>query len=107
MAWHLDGFTVDQINEQWDWGADWNYNQSNNHAPSFSLLLISRLPSALLLAAGIVIIFALGRALGGRPAAYLAAAYYALNPPLLLDGRRAMMEGSLIAFSLLTVLAGV
>ena len=52
-------------------------------------------------------IFALGRALGGRPVAYLAAAYYALCPPLLLDGRRAMMEGSMITFSLLTVLAGV
>ena len=107
LAWHLDGFTVDQINQQWDWGADWNYNTTTNHAPSAALLQISRVPSALLLAAGVVVIFVLGRVLGGRPVAYLAAAYYALCPPLLLDGRRAMMEGSLIAFLLLTVLAGV
>ncbi len=107
LAWHLDGFTVDQINQQWDWGADWNYNTTTNHAPSDALLQVSRVPSVLLLAAGVVILFALGRALGGRPVAYLAAAYYALCPPLLLDGRRAMMEGSLLAFSLLAVLAGV
>ncbi len=107
FAWHLGGFTVDQINQQWDWGADWNYNQSNNHAPSDALLQISRMPSALLLAAGVIVMFALGRMLGGRPAAYLASLYYALNPALLINGRRAMMEGSLTFFSLLTVLAAI
>ncbi len=107
LAWHIDGFTLDQINDQWDWGGDWNYNQQYGHAPSDALLQVSRIPSALLLAAGMIVIFALGRALGGRPVAYLASLYYALNPALLIDGRRAMMEASLIAFSLLTVLAGV
>jgi 4-amino-4-deoxy-L-arabinose transferase-like glycosyltransferase len=107
FAWHLGGFSVGQINEQWDWGADWNYNQSSGHAPSAALLDVSRIPSALLLAAGVVVMFALGRALQGRPAAYLASLYYALNPALLLNGRRAMMEGSLTVFSLLAVLAGV
>ena len=107
FAWHLGGFTVDQINQQWDWGGDWNYNQSNNHAPSDALLQISRTPSAILLAAGVIVLFTLGRALGGRPVAYLASLYYALNPALLIDGRRAMMEGSMIAFSLLTVLAAI
>ncbi len=107
LAWHLGGFSVDQVNEQWDWGGDWNYNQSNNHAPSEALLQISRIPSAVLLAAGVIVIFVLGRLLGGRPVAYLASLYYALNPALLIEGRRAMMEGSLTFFSLLTVLAGI
>jgi 4-amino-4-deoxy-L-arabinose transferase-like glycosyltransferase len=107
FAWHLGGFTPDQLNEQWDWGADWNYNQTNHHAPSEALLQISRIPSALLMAAGVVILFALGHILGGRPVAYLASLYYAVNPALLINGRRAMMEGSLIAFSLLVVLTGV
>ncbi|MFN8564146.1 MAG: glycosyltransferase family 39 protein [Anaerolineae bacterium] len=107
VAWHLGGFSVDQINEQWDWGADWGYNQQNNHAPSEALLQVTRIPSALLLATGIVPLFLLGRALGGRPVGYLASLYYALNPALLINGRRAMMEGGLIAFSLLVVLAGV
>jgi hypothetical protein len=107
LAWHLGGFSVEQINEQWDWGADWGYNQQNNHAPGEALLNVSRIPSALGLAAGVVVMFGIGRVLGGRAAAYLASLYYALNPALLLDGRRAMMEGSLICFSLLTVLAGM
>ena len=29
LAWHVGGFTVDQVNEQWDWGADWNYNHDD------------------------------------------------------------------------------
>lgn len=107
LAWHSSGYTVNDINEQWDWGADWQYNQQNGHAPSADLLQVARWPSALLLAGSVVVMFALGRALGGRWTPYLASLYYALNPALLLNGRRAMMEGSFMFFSLLTVLAGI
>jgi hypothetical protein len=107
LAWHLAGFQPQDINEQWDWGADWNYNQQNGHAPTPELLLTARWPSALFLAAGVVIMFALGWYAGDSWTAYLASAYYALSPVLLLNGRRAMMEGSMTFFSLLTVLAGV
>lgn len=107
LAWHLGGFTVDDLNEQWDWSGDWNYNHSTGHAPSEALLTVSRIPATLLFTAGMFVAFALGWQLGGRPVAYLAALFYALNPVLLLNGRRALMEGSLTAFSLLTVLAGV
>ncbi len=107
LAWHLAGFNANQINDQWDWGGDWNYNQSYGHAPSDALLQVSRIPSALLLAAGVIMMFVLGKALGGRPVAYLASLYYALNPALLINGRRAVMEGSLTMFSLLVVLAAI
>lgn len=107
LAWHVSGFTQGDLNEQWDWGADWNYNQSNNHAPLPELLSAARWPSALLMAAGIPVMFGLGLLLDGRLAAYLASACFALNPALLLNGHRAMMEGSLIFFSLLTVLAAI
>jgi 4-amino-4-deoxy-L-arabinose transferase-like glycosyltransferase len=107
FAWHMGGFSVDDLNEQWDWGADWNYNQSTGHAPSEALLQVTRVPSGLLLALGAVFMFAIGRSVGGRPVAYLASLYYALSPALLLNGRRAMMEGSLTAFSLLVVLAAL
>ncbi|MBN8619501.1 MAG: hypothetical protein J0L63_11385, partial [Anaerolineae bacterium] len=66
LAWHSSGYTVNDINEQWDWGADWQYNQQNGHAPSADLLQVARWPSALLLAGSVVVMFALGRALGGR-----------------------------------------
>ncbi len=107
LAWHLDGMSISNINEQWDWGADWNYNQQNNHAPTETLLLASRWPSALLLAAGVAVVFALGQTLGGRWTPYVASLYYALNPALLLNGRRAMMEGSFIFFSLLVLLVAI
>jgi len=106
VAWHAAGFTVDDLNEQWDWGAGPEHNQANGHAPAPELLSVARLPSTLLLAASIPLIYMLG-ALFDRRAGLLAAAYYTLNPALLLNGRRAMMEGSLAFFSLLTVLVGV
>ncbi|MBI5670069.1 MAG: phospholipid carrier-dependent glycosyltransferase [Chloroflexi bacterium] len=107
LAWHGAGFTPADLNEQWDWSADWNYNQQTGHAPRPELLLTARWVSALLLAAGVVPMFALGWQLGGARVAYLASLYYALSPALLLNGRRAMMEGSVTLFSLLVVLAGV
>ncbi len=107
LTWQLAGFTVNDINAQWDWGADWNYNQSTGHAPTESLLHTLRLTSALLLIVGLVALFAIGWQVGGGWIAYLASLYYALNPALLLNGRRAMMEGAFTAFSLLTVLAAI
>ncbi len=107
LAWHANGMTISNINEQWDWGADWNYNQQNGHAPSAALLLVARWPSAILLAAGVVVMFAIGRALGGTWTPYIASLYYALSPALLINGRRAMMEGSFTFFSLLVVLVGI
>ncbi|MDL1899608.1 phospholipid carrier-dependent glycosyltransferase [Anaerolineae bacterium CFX9] len=107
LMWHLAGFSRADLNEQWDWGADWDYNTANNHKPGDALLQLARLPSAVMLALGAVVIFALGRWISGTPAAMMATVYYTLNPALLLNGRRAMMEGGLILFSLLALFAGV
>ncbi len=107
LACQANGMSINDVNEQWDWGADWNYNQQNGHAPSTMLLITARWPSAVLLAMGVIVMFALGRALCGKWTPYIASLYYTLNPALLLNGRRAMMEGSFIFFSLLVVLVGV
>lgn len=107
LAWHLAGFSEDDLNEQWDWGADWHYNQTTGHAPSPELLNAARIPSALMLALGVLPMYGLGAQIGGRATGLLAALLYALHPALLLNGRRAMMEGALTLFSLLTVLAAV
>ncbi|PJF26181.1 MAG: hypothetical protein CUN53_09000, partial [Phototrophicales bacterium] len=107
LAWHLAGFSLADLNEQWDWGADWDYNHSTNHAPSPDLLRTARIPSSLMLTLAVPVIFAIGWQLGGRPTAYLAAILFALHPALLLNGRRAMMEGSFILFSLCVVAAGL
>lgn len=107
VSWQMNGYTTETINEQWDWGADWNYNQQFGHAPDDTLLMLGRWPSALMLAASVIVLFSLGWLLGGRPVAYLASLYYVLNPAILLNGRRAMFEGGLLFFSLLTVLVAI
>lgn len=107
VSWSANGVASEQINEQWDWGADWQYNQQNGHAPDDSLLMYGRWPSAVMLALGASVLFVIGLYIGGRPVAYLASLYYFLNPALLLNGRRAMFEGGLILFILLVVLAGI
>lgn len=99
----LGGYTVDDLNEQWLWGAGWEYNQQNGHVPSDDLLIRARVMSALLMALGVMAIFAIGNQLGGRPVAYLASVYLALNPALLLNGRRAMMEGGLLFFGVVVI----
>jgi len=107
LAWHLGGFTVADLNAQWDWGASYEYNVTNGHMPSPELLQTARLPSTLLFVAGLLPMFALGGLVGGRTGALTATLLYALHPALLVNGRRAMMEGSLIFFMLLTVCAAV
>ncbi len=106
FAWHLAGYTLNDLNETWDWGGDYNYNMQNGHMPPEGLLHAARWSSSILLATGVFVVFALGWQLGGAPVAYLASLYYALNPVLLLNGRRMMMEGSVTLFCLLVVLAG-
>ncbi len=107
LARQLNNLPSETVNEQWDWGADWNYNQQTGRAPSTALLLTARAASVGFLAAGVVVMFALGKALGGGLTAYAASLYYALHPALLLNGRRAMMESSFLFFTLLLLLVGV
>ncbi|HEX2620044.1 MAG TPA: phospholipid carrier-dependent glycosyltransferase [Phototrophicaceae bacterium] len=107
LFWHLAGYTTADLNQPWLWGTDWNYNLTNGHIPSDGLLLVTRLASAVLMAVGVVAMFGIGMHLDGRITAYAASAFYALNPALLVNGRRSMMEGALMGFSLLTVLAGL
>ena len=105
LSWHLAGLNSGMLPPRpgWDWGLDYDTNVATGHRPSDALLAAGRLPSALLLVLGAAALFAIGRELGARPLAYAASALYTLNPILLLNGRRAMMEGSLMAFGLLAI----
>lgn len=103
----LSGYSFDQINEQWNWGSDWDWNIANNTIPAPDLLLRTRLASAAGMVAGFALIFWLGMRLGGWPAALAAATFYAIHPALLVNGRRAMMESQLYFFAPLVVIAGL
>jgi 4-amino-4-deoxy-L-arabinose transferase-like glycosyltransferase len=112
FTWHVAGYGVDDLNNQWVWGPDYAYNLANGHIPSPDLLQTVRFGTALLMALAVPAAFGIGWTIGGdggrgRTAAYAVSLLFALNPALLLNGRRAMMESALMLFSLLTVLAAM
>ncbi len=106
LLWHLAGYSRADLPPApgWDWGLNYDSNAAAGYRPPDALLHLARLPSALFLAASAAAMFGLGWQFGGRPLAYAASALYTLNPVILLNGRRAMMEGSLLLFGLLAVL---
>ncbi|MBN8636725.1 MAG: glycosyltransferase family 39 protein [Anaerolineae bacterium] len=106
-ALQLGGYAMTLPRPGWDWGLDYARNVETGHRLSDSALEAARLPSALFTALSVGVMFVIGRHIGGRPAAYIATAIYALNPALLLNGRRATQEGSMFFFGLLTVLIAV
>jgi 4-amino-4-deoxy-L-arabinose transferase-like glycosyltransferase len=109
LGWHLAGLTDGDLPTPpgWDWGLDYDTNVETNHRPSEALLDASRVSSTLFLALSVPVMFAIGWQFGGRPLAYFVSGLYALNPVVLLNGRRAMMEGSLLFFGLLTLLLAI
>ncbi len=107
LAWYLNGFTLEQINGPWYWEDSYEDNASYGTLPSQALLHTSRLPSALFLTGSVVLLFFAAKLFAGRPAAYMATLYYALNPAVLLNGRRAMMEGSLLFGGLAVLLCAI
>lgn len=109
FSWHLAGFTTGDLPPVpgWDWGLDYQTNVDTGHRPSDGLMLAARASSTLFLALSTAVVFAIGGQLGSRPLAYLASALYTVNPIILLNGRRAMMEGSMLLFGLLTVLLAI
>ncbi len=107
FAWDMAGLTEADLNRPWLWGADWEYNVSTGHVPGERLLHAARLSSAVLTAISVAAAFAIAWIAGGRPAAWATALIYASDPAVLLNGRRAMMEGAHLAFATLTVLAAL
>ncbi|MCC6617152.1 MAG: phospholipid carrier-dependent glycosyltransferase [Anaerolineae bacterium] len=107
FAWYAAGYTRADLPPApgWDWGLSYDDNVATGHRPTEHQLAIARLPSALLLAGSIAVMFALAQIVGGRALAYGATALYTLNPIVLVNGRRAMQEGAMLFFGLLAVYA--
>jgi 4-amino-4-deoxy-L-arabinose transferase-like glycosyltransferase len=108
LSWWLAGYTVDNMpSSNWMWGNSFDINIAMGIVASGRLLDITRAPSALFLWLSVVILFALAERFGGRAFAFLTSGLYALNPVVLLAGRRALPEGALLCFGLLTIALGV
>src|SRR5579859_3101312 len=106
LSW-LGGSTIQTVNEQWDWGADWTYNFNSGHAPTDAQLFVARMSSALMTVLSVALVFAIARRLGGKGSAYLAAIIYATFPAILLNGRRAMFEGATLLAITLVIAIGL
>lgn len=107
MVAYARGYAIEDINQQWAWGSGWDWNHANGHVPDDDLLLSTRYASATLLTVAVIAMFGIGWTVAGRSVGYLASGYLALNPAILVNGRRAMMEGSMLAFTLLAVLVAL
>lgn len=107
LSLHIAGYADGDLPGLWQWPLSVEDNMAQGNRPSEAVLNVSRLSSALFLALSVPVLFALGWQLGGRPTAFIASGIYALHPVILLNGRRAMMEGSLLFFGLLAILIAV
>jgi 4-amino-4-deoxy-L-arabinose transferase-like glycosyltransferase len=101
------GYTEQNLPPLWQWPLSYDDNVTRGSRPEQAMLNVSRLSSALFLALSAVVLFGIGWQIRGRLVANLASGLYALNPVILLNGRRAMMEGSVLCFGLLAILLAI
>ena len=103
----LNGLDVEEINKPWEWDYDYEGNRAAGSLPDAELLRQARLASSAQLALAVGIFFLFTRLSISRPVAYLASLIFALHPTALINGRRAMMEGSHLLGMMLVLLAAV
>ncbi len=120
LAWDIAGYSVDDLNKAWDWRiiepvrgvSQWDANVRDGAKPGDDLLDVARIPSALFTAFSVLIVYAITRRVAGlwitgnskRVAGWVAVLIYATTPAVLVNGRRAMQEGSLLFFATLVFL---
>jgi len=97
----LTGRGVQQLPGIYAWVMPVDWNRAQGNIPPDDLVILARWPSSLLAALGVIPLFLIALRLRLRSVAYPAVLIYALHPAILINGRRAMMEGSLLFFSLL------
>ena len=88
------------------WGENYDDNVGRGLVPSPAALNVYRTPSTLFTILSVGVVFLIGKLYGGRPLAYFVSGLYALNPIILLNGRRALQEGSLLFFGTADDLSG-
>lgn len=100
------GYAISDLNDDWHWGLDYNANVASKRLPATQLLRSARLASAAQLAAATALLYVFARMLINRPPALLASLLFASQPSLLLNGRRALQEGSHMLGAMLVLVTG-
>jgi 4-amino-4-deoxy-L-arabinose transferase-like glycosyltransferase len=101
----IEGLTTQDLPPRpgWDWGLHYADDVATGHMPSEALLTAGRTAALIYFALSIIALFGIGWQFGGRWVAYIASGLYALNPIILLNGRRALVESAMLGFGLLTI----
>ena len=103
----MNGFGPHDLNSDWSWGKDYAANAERGALPDAELLRQARLASSLQLALAAGLFFHVVKIMLNRPMAYLSVILFALHPNILINGRRAMMEGSHILGLMLVLMSAV
>jgi len=93
----LAGVDEVEVSVDWNWSRDWDANLAGGALPDSRALLAGRTASTALLPFAAIFIYLSGKKLGGPGVGLLAAALLGLNALVLVHGRRAMAEGTLVA----------
>ena len=103
----INGLRPQDLNRAWSWTSDYNSNVDGGALPDAGLLRQARLASSLQLALAAALLFHFAQMALNRPTAYVTAALFALHPNILINGRRAMMEGSHLLGLALVLMAAI
>ena len=105
LAFYLRGYTVRDLPlaPGWNWGLSYDDNVAGGWLPQADMLNLARVVSMWFFAVSVLAVAGIASLFHRRVIFYGATTLYALHPVLLLNGRRAMMEGTMLCFGLLTV----
>ncbi len=92
----LAGYGPEAVSVDWDWGASWELNAQSGALPRVDLLRGARLASTVLLPITLLATYLVGRRLQGPSAGFAALIVLGTSALLMLHGRRAMSEGTLV-----------
>ncbi|HPH95959.1 MAG TPA: hypothetical protein PKW33_04625 [Anaerolineaceae bacterium] len=98
MALFLSGQKSQAVD--WNWSLSWKDNDRAGALPAPQTLLASRFLISLFFPCSLILIFLIGRKMGGISTGLLAAFLFSSNALILLHTRRAMSEGGLVCFVL-------
>lgn len=113
LARDVMNYPAEDVSGYWEWGGEepepyapymWYVNEDMGNIPSDLLLAISRFPSTLFTVLSVIVFFYLVLGLSKqRVAAWVSALMYTTTPSILINGRRAMQEGAMLFFTMLTI----
>jgi 4-amino-4-deoxy-L-arabinose transferase-like glycosyltransferase len=94
---------VPELPNDWNWSSDWGQNIKAGAYPTEAQLITGRLASAIFLPLDILFLYLIGRKLRGNLLGWLMVLLFSLNALILLHTRRAMSEGPMLFFIILSI----